>query len=65
MHEDYNCYPLFCTILQVYWTGIFILPKKIIKDIEKKFNRCIWNGNIVGFAKAKISLKDLCFPKKE
>ena len=25
--------------LQVYWMGIFILPKKIIKAIEQKFNR--------------------------
>jgi hypothetical protein len=25
--------------LQVYWTGIFILPKSIIKAIEQKFNR--------------------------
>jgi hypothetical protein len=49
----------------VYWNDIFILPKKIIRDIEHKFNRFMWNGNIVGSAKAKISWKDLCFPKKE
>jgi len=27
----------------VYWTGIFILPKKIIKAIEQKFNMFLWN----------------------
>jgi hypothetical protein len=51
--------------LQVYWTGIFILPKKIIKDIEQKFNRFMWNGKTIGPTKAKISWKDLCFLKKE
>jgi hypothetical protein len=29
--------------IQVYWTGIFILPKKIIKAIEQKFNMFLWN----------------------
>ena len=51
--------------LQVYWIGIFILPKKIIKNTEQKFNRFMWNRNIVGSAKAKIFWKDLCFPKKD
>jgi hypothetical protein len=51
--------------LQVYWTDIFIFPKKIIKDMEQKFSRFLWNGNTVGSAKAKISWMDLCFPKKE
>ncbi|XP_059440872.1 uncharacterized protein LOC132173392 [Corylus avellana] len=51
--------------LQVYWMGIFILPKKIIKAIEQKFNRFLWNGKEEGVAKAKVSWSDLCFPKKE
>jgi hypothetical protein len=51
--------------LQVYWTGIFILPKKIIKAIEQKFNRFLWTGKSEGSAKAKVSWNALCFPKKE
>lgn len=51
--------------LQVYWTSIFILPKKIIKAIEQKFNKFLWNGKDEGSAKAKVSWPDLCFPKKE
>ena len=51
--------------LQVYWTCIFILPKSVIKVIEHKFNRFLWNGNSVGFAKAKVLWKDVCYPKKE
>ncbi|XP_059455969.1 uncharacterized protein LOC132186126 [Corylus avellana] len=51
--------------LQVYWMGIFILSKKIIRAIEQKFNRFLWNGNEEGVAKAKVSWSDLCFPKRE
>jgi hypothetical protein len=51
--------------LQVYWSSIFILPKRVIKDIEQKFNRFLWNGNIAGGAKAKVSWTDVCLPKKE
>jgi hypothetical protein len=51
--------------LQVYWSGIFILPKSVIKAIEQKFNRFLWNGNSVGSAKAKVSWKDVCYPKRE
>jgi hypothetical protein len=51
--------------IQVYWTGIFILPKKIIKAIEQKFNRFLWNGKDEGAAKAKLASNSLCFPKRE
>jgi hypothetical protein len=51
--------------LQVYWSSIFILPKRVIKDIEQKFNRFLWNGNVAGGAKAKVSWTDVCLPKKE
>lgn len=51
--------------LQVYWSGIFILPKKVIKDMTQKFNRVLWNENDGNSAKAKVSWGDVCFPKKE
>jgi hypothetical protein len=51
--------------LQVYWTSIFILPKKVINAIEQKFNRFLWNGKDVEAAKAKVAWNDICFPKKE
>jgi hypothetical protein len=44
---------------------IFILPKRVIKNIEQKFNRFLWNENIAGGAKAKVSWTDICLPKKE
>jgi hypothetical protein len=45
--------------------GIFILPKKIIRAIEQKFNKFFHNGKEEGVAKAKVSWSDLCYPKKE
>jgi hypothetical protein len=51
--------------LQVYWMGIFILPKRIIRAIEQKFNKFLWNGNGEGVVKAKVSWFDIYFPKKE
>jgi hypothetical protein len=51
--------------LQVYWTSIFILPKKVINDIKQKFNRFLWNGKDVEATKAKVAWNDICFPKKE
>jgi len=51
--------------LQVYWTGIFVLPKKSLKDINQKFNRFIWNGKNGNFAKAKIAWNEICYPKRE
>ncbi|KAL0430579.1 UNVERIFIED_CONTAM: hypothetical protein Sradi_0683900 [Sesamum radiatum] len=38
--------------LQVYWAMAFILPKHIIKEIEKRLRRFLWKGsNDVGYAK--------------
>jgi hypothetical protein len=51
--------------LQVFWSGIFILPTKILKAIEQKFNRFLWNGKDDCSAKAKVSWTEVCFPKKE
>ncbi|XP_059434561.1 uncharacterized protein LOC132167566 [Corylus avellana] len=37
----------------------------VIKAIEQKFNRFLWNGKDMEAAKAKVALNDICFPKKE
>jgi hypothetical protein len=39
--------------LQVFWSRIFILPKKIIRDINQRFNRFLWNGKDSDSVKAK------------
>ncbi|KAL0293434.1 UNVERIFIED_CONTAM: hypothetical protein Sradi_6938000 [Sesamum radiatum] len=38
--------------LQVYWAMAFILPKHVIKDIEKRLRNFLWKGSIeTGYAK--------------
>jgi hypothetical protein len=51
--------------LQVYWTGMFIFPKKAIKDLTSKFNRFLWNGEDGNSARAKVAWGEVCFPEKE
>jgi hypothetical protein len=51
--------------VQVHWSSIFILPKKIIRAIEQKFNRFLWNGKDEGIARAKVSWNMLCLPKED
>jgi len=48
----------------VYWFRIFILPKKVIKLIEQKFNRFLWCGLDVK-ARAKVAWERVCAPKRE
>jgi hypothetical protein len=51
--------------IQVYWSNIFVLPKKIIRSIEQKFNRFLCNESEVCCAKAKFVCDLLCVPKRE
>jgi hypothetical protein len=44
---------------------MFILPKKIIRDMTCKFNRFLWNGEDGHSARAKEAWDDICFPTKE
>lgn len=46
--------------IQVYWSNIFILPKKVIRSIEQKFNRFLWNGNELCSPKAKVAWDLMC-----
>jgi hypothetical protein len=48
----------------VFWTQVFVLPKKIIHLLEQKLNRFLWCGLDVK-AKAKVSWEKICVPKKE
>jgi hypothetical protein len=50
--------------LQVFWARVFILPKKIIRIIEQKFNRFMGSG-ADSRAKAKVAWDKICFPKSE
>jgi hypothetical protein len=51
--------------VQVYWSSIFILRKKIIRLLEQKFNRFLLSSSNVVKARAKVSWNWLCVPKRE
>jgi hypothetical protein len=42
-----------------------ILPKGVIRMIEEKLNRFIWNGKDKGNARARVAWKMSTFPKKD
>ncbi|KAL2225359.1 UNVERIFIED_CONTAM: Retrovirus-related Pol polyprotein from type-2 retrotransposable element R2DM [Sesamum indicum] len=47
-----------------YWASDFILPKTVIKQIEKRLRNFLWKGNYtLGYA--KVAWKDVCKPHME
>ncbi|KAJ0494731.1 hypothetical protein HanIR_Chr12g0600811 [Helianthus annuus] len=51
--------------MHVYWASMFILPKRIVKDLEDRMRRFLWaqGNNIKG--KAKVKWSQVCLPKRE
>lgn len=52
------------TSLSVYWASAFILPKKIIKEIEKRLRAFLWKGT-GNSGYAKVAWNDVCRPVEE
>ncbi|KAL6205027.1 hypothetical protein ACLB2K_022292 [Fragaria x ananassa] len=51
--------------IQVYWASHLILPKKVLKDIEKRLRCFLWAGNCSGRAVTKVAWSEICLPKYE
>lgn len=51
--------------MQVYWSSLFILPKKVIKEIEYLFRAFLWSGTDLRKHSAKIAWDIVCTHKKE
>ncbi|XP_028120128.1 uncharacterized protein LOC114317571 [Camellia sinensis] len=51
--------------MQVYWTFLFILPKKVIRSIEGLFRAFFWSGCELKKHGAKVSWHRICSPKEE
>ncbi|GKD49240.1 RNA-directed DNA polymerase, eukaryota, reverse transcriptase zinc-binding domain protein [Tanacetum coccineum] len=51
--------------MQVYWAYVFILPKSVIKDINKLLKGFLWCQGELSNGKAKIAWKNVCSPKNE
>ncbi|XP_028085249.1 uncharacterized protein LOC114286296 [Camellia sinensis] len=49
----------------VYWSSLFILPKKIIRAIETLFKSFFWSGCELRTHGAKVSWENICYPKNE
>jgi hypothetical protein len=51
--------------IQMFWSSIFILPKKVVKAIEQRFNQFLWKGQEGGRGGIKVSWDQVCLPKQE
>lgn len=49
--------------IQMFWSQIFALPKKIIQEVEAMCRRFLWTGNSETSEKALIAWDKLCWPK--
>ncbi|KAL2248007.1 UNVERIFIED_CONTAM: putative mitochondrial protein [Sesamum indicum] len=50
--------------LSLYWASAFILPKAVIKEVEKRLRTILWKGtSMTGYA--KVAWKDICKPVEE
>ncbi|KAL0295690.1 UNVERIFIED_CONTAM: hypothetical protein Sangu_3188900 [Sesamum angustifolium] len=47
--------------LHMYWASAFILPKGVLKILEKKMRRFLWHGS----GNAKVAWAQICKPKQE
>ncbi|KAL2237248.1 UNVERIFIED_CONTAM: hypothetical protein Sindi_0916500 [Sesamum indicum] len=50
--------------MSIYWASAFILPKAIIKQIEKRLRTFLWKGTSTS-GYAKVAWKDVCKPINE
>lgn len=53
------------TSLANFWMAAFRFPGSCLKDIESLCSAFLWSGPDLKTTKAKISWKDICFPKEE
>lgn len=51
--------------LHVYWASVFILPSRIIKELEQKMRKFLWRSDNEGKYKSKASWNSVCLPKLE
>ncbi|XP_028111135.1 uncharacterized protein LOC114309562 [Camellia sinensis] len=51
--------------MQVYWSSLFIIPKKVIKEIEALCRSFLWSGLALKKFGAKVSWDRVCAPRGE
>ncbi|KAL0283745.1 UNVERIFIED_CONTAM: hypothetical protein Sradi_7219000 [Sesamum radiatum] len=50
--------------MHVYWASVFLLPKRVINDIEGRMRRFLWYGSSETGV-AKVSWEQVCKPKEK
>nr|GEU51815.1 hypothetical protein [Tanacetum cinerariifolium] len=50
---------------KIYWASVFILPKYMVKDINKLLKGFLWCQGNLSKGKAKVAWKQVCKPKDE
>ncbi|MFS7978016.1 putative RNA-directed DNA polymerase [Helianthus anomalus] len=51
--------------MHIYWATIFLLPAKIVSDLERRMRAFLWTGKNQLNVKAKVAWKLVCLPKNE
>ncbi|KAJ0572336.1 putative reverse transcriptase zinc-binding domain-containing protein [Helianthus annuus] len=51
--------------MHIYWASVFMLPIRIVKDIEKRMRNFLWSGGSNQVSKPKVAWKSVCLPKFE
>ncbi|XP_056697570.1 uncharacterized protein [Spinacia oleracea] len=49
--------------IQNYWSQIFLLPKNIMKEVEKNCKLYLWTGSTEQSEKALVAWSNMCLPK--
>ncbi|KAJ0615172.1 putative RNA-directed DNA polymerase [Helianthus annuus] len=51
--------------MHIYWASVFILPARVISELEKRMRRFLWNAGSSGRVRANVAWSDVCLPKNE
>ncbi|KAI8555238.1 hypothetical protein RHMOL_Rhmol05G0159100 [Rhododendron molle] len=51
--------------MQTYWSSLFIIPKKVMKEIDSILRAFFWSSHDLKKTSAKLSWEHLCSPVKE
>lgn len=49
--------------IQIFWSQVFVLPKKVVQLIESLCRRFLWTSSVNSSKKALIAWERLCYPK--
>lgn len=51
--------------IQVFWSSVFILPRRVILEVEKQLRAFLWTGTDTNLSGAKVNWDTVCLPKQE